>query len=202
MSSPVVPQEVLVGQDVVVRVPRFNGRRGGRRPVAPTDRSADRAERSRRLLNVTLAALALLISAPLMLVIAAAIKLTSRGPVFYTQMRVGVDRRRSAPDPLMNGRRRHDYGGKPFRICKFRTMRTADRDAPEVWAKPNDPRVTAVGRVLRGFGLDELPQLINVLKGDMNLVGPRPEQPAIFAELRAQVEHYHERQQVLPGITG
>jgi lipopolysaccharide/colanic/teichoic acid biosynthesis glycosyltransferase len=71
-----------------------------------------------------------------------------------------------------------------------------------VWAKPDDPRVTPVGRILRKYRLDELPQLVNVLRGDMNIVGPRPEQPRIFAELREQIPHYQRRQYVRPGITG
>ena len=92
-------------------------------------------------------------------------------------------------------------GGKPFTIYKFRTM-YEDGDAPQVWATPGDPRVTPIGRVLRKYRLDELPQLFNVLKGDMNVVGPRPEQPEIFADLRQEVSGYSYRQRVLPGITG
>jgi len=72
----------------------------------------------------------------------------------------------------------------------------------QVWARPNDPRVTAIGRLLRLYRLDELPQLLNVLRGDMDVVGPRPEQPAIFARLRLQIDRYQERQRVRPGITG
>jgi len=74
--------------------------------------------------------------------------------------------------------------------------------ARQVWASREDPRVTPIGRILRKYRLDELPQLINVLKGDMNIVGPRPEQPAIFATLREQIDQYTHRQKVLPGITG
>jgi len=74
--------------------------------------------------------------------------------------------------------------------------------SPQVWATRNDPRVTPLGRVLRQYRLDELPQLFNVLRGEMNVVGPRPEQPAIFARLREQIPHYQERQRVRPGITG
>ncbi len=88
-------------------------------------------------------------------------------------------------------------------IYKFRTMRHTNGDAAaEVWASPDDPRVTRLGRVLRKYRLDELPQLVNVVRGEMNLVGPRPEQPAIFAEMRNRIPGYRQRQQVLPGITG
>ncbi len=156
-----------------------------------------------RALNVAVAALGLVISAPLMAAIAVAIKLTSRGPVIYSQMRVGIDRR--TPGEAGNSRRQHDAGGKPFRIFKFRTMAPAARGpqtAAEVWAQPDDPRVTPLGRILRSYRLDELPQLVNVLRGDMNVVGPRPEQPTIFARLRQQIERYEERQRVRPGITG
>lgn len=156
---------------------------------------------SLRLLNLSVAAIGLLLAAPLMLVIAIAIKLTSPGPVFFTQIRVGIDRRRGKRSPSGH-RRTIDYGGRLFKLYKFRTMvPDADR-AGAVWASPDDPRVTPIGRILRAYRLDELPQLINVLKGDMNIVGPRPEQPAIFMRLRDQIERYSERQHVLPGITG
>ncbi|MDH3457213.1 MAG: sugar transferase [Gemmatimonadota bacterium] len=159
-------------------------------------------DRIRRGLNVAVAAFGLMVVGPVMLVIAAFIRLTSKGPVIYSQTRVGIDRRahRNAPE---NCRRQSNAGGRPFTIYKFRTMRTSNGDGDaQVWASPEDPRVTPVGRVLRKYRLDELPQLINVLRGDMNVVGPRPEQPAIFAQLRNSVDRYHRRQQVLPGITG
>jgi len=157
-----------------------------------------RRERARRRLNVVVAAIGLVVTAPLMLFIALAIKLTSRGPVFYRQTRIGIDRRRHFGG---NHRRETDFGGQPFSIYKFRTMEQRPADL-ERWATPEDPRVTAVGRVLRKYRLDELPQLINVLNGDMNVVGPRPEQPAIFATLREQIAPYRIRQRVRPGITG
>lgn len=154
-----------------------------------------------RGLNLVAAVTSLVISAPLMLVIAAVIKLTSRGPIFYTQTRIGLDRR-TPGDHDPGGRRRVDQGGRPFRIFKFRTM-TVDSDrSGQVWATPDDPRVTRIGRVLRRYRLDELPQLFNVLRGDMNLVGPRPEQPDLFVQLRDKVERYQERQRTPPGITG
>jgi len=162
-----------------------------------------RPEGARRALNIAAAAVGIVLATPLMACIAVLLKLTSAGPVLYSQTRVGLDRR--APRvPLGNGRRYKDYGGRPFTIYKFRTMHVSRRDDADrqVWARPDDPRVTRIGRVLRKYRLDELPQLFNVLRGDMNVVGPRPEQPKIFADLRQQIEGYDQRQRVRPGITG
>ncbi len=157
-------------------------------------------ERSRRLLNVLVAAALLILLAPVILIVAILVRLSGPGPIIYRQRRVGVDRRR--PGSGGNWRRSVDYGGRLFTIYKFRTMRAdADRYG-QVWATPDDDRVTPVGRFLRKYRLDELPQLVNVLKGDMNVVGPRPEQPEIFASLRDRVPGYQRRQRVLPGITG
>ena len=155
----------------------------------------------RRALNLVAALIGLVLALPVMAIIALAIKLTSPGPVIYAQLRVGVDRRNPFL-PVGDWRRSVDHGGKLFRLYKFRTM-VADSDrAGQVWATPDDPRVTAVGSLLRKYRLDELPQLWNVLKGDMNVVGPRPEQPQIFSELRSTVQAYDVRQRVLPGVTG
>jgi lipopolysaccharide/colanic/teichoic acid biosynthesis glycosyltransferase len=171
-----------------------------------------------------------------MLVIALLIKLSSPGPVLYTQPRVGLNRRRPenrerverrqvdhGGRPLtmykfrsrligLNRRqpgeyrwaerRMTDYGGRPFTIYKFRSMRAESGPTLQVWARPNDDRVTPLGRLLRAYRIDELPQLYNVLKGDMNVVGPRPEQPLIFMSLRETIDDYPLRQWVLPGITG
>jgi lipopolysaccharide/colanic/teichoic acid biosynthesis glycosyltransferase len=164
-------------------------------------RARDREQPRRRVLNVAVAAVGLVLAAPLMLVIAALIKLTSRGPVLFTQTRVGLDRR-ALSNAGGNTRRHTDVGGRPFTMYKFRTMRPADPRDAQVWAQPDDARVTRIGRVLRKFRLDELPQLFNVLRGDMNIVGPRPEQPTIFVYLREQIEGYQRRQRVRPGITG
>jgi len=155
----------------------------------------------RRILNVVIATLALVLALPLMVAIAVLIKLTSRGPVLFTQPRVGLDRR-ALGNAGGNARRHADHGGQTFTMYKFRTMRVNGRATQEVWAQRDDPRVTAVGGVLRKLRLDELPQFWNVLVGDMNVVGPRPEQPAIFASLCEQISEYSERQRVLPGITG
>lgn len=162
------------------------------------------ADRVRRGLNLLVGAVGILLTWPLMVLIAVAVKLSSPGPVLFTQLRVGVDRRSGTSPVPMNGgnQRRRNLGGRPFRIYKFRTMTVQAPDAGQVWAARDDPRVTGVGRILRRFRLDELPQLFNVVLGDMNVVGPRPEQPEIFRNLRASLPDYSRRQQVLPGITG
>jgi lipopolysaccharide/colanic/teichoic acid biosynthesis glycosyltransferase len=158
-------------------------------------------DEGRRLLNVVIAMLGLVVALPVLVVIAVLIKVTSPGPVLFTQERIGLDRR-ALGKPTGNSRRHSDYGGRTFVMYKFRTMRVNGGSAPQVWAQRDDPRVTTVGRVLRKLRLDESPQLWNVLMGDMNIVGPRPEQPAIFARLREQIQEYQGRQRVLPGITG
>jgi len=155
-----------------------------------------------RALNFVVAMVGIIVTAPLMLLVALAVRLSSPGPVLYTQPRVGIDRRHGTPPPEVASRRKVDLGGRLFTIYKFRTMRMEDGPARQVWASLDDPRITPVGRFLRKSRLDELPQLFNVLRGDMNVVGPRPEQPRIFQELRQQVDGYQLRQQVLPGITG
>jgi lipopolysaccharide/colanic/teichoic acid biosynthesis glycosyltransferase len=172
-----------------------------REVIAATVEESSLRERARRFLNVAVALVGLIVSLPLTILIGVLIKLTSPGPILYTQARVGVDRRHPG-DAVPDGRRVVDYGGCLFRIYKFRTMYVSPNDAPQRWATKDDPRVTPVGRVLRKYRLDELPQLYNVLRGDMNLVGPRPEQPRIFAVLRDQIPHYELRQRVLPGMTG
>jgi lipopolysaccharide/colanic/teichoic acid biosynthesis glycosyltransferase len=155
-----------------------------------------------RAMNVIIAFVALFVALPLLLLIAVAIKLSSRGPVLYTQERIGLDRR--TPDSDAGNRRRtRDLGGRPFTIYKFRTMRVdAESVTGAVWATQNDPRITPVGRFLRQYRLDEIPQLLNVMRGEMNIVGPRPERPTIFAELRGHITEYPLRQRAKPGITG
>jgi lipopolysaccharide/colanic/teichoic acid biosynthesis glycosyltransferase len=155
-----------------------------------------------RVMNVIIAGLALFIALPLLLMIAVAIKLTSRGSVLYTQERIGLDRRTPGKD-TGHPRRTRDLGGRPFTIYKFRTMRVdAEHATGAVWATQNDPRITPVGRFLRQYRLDEIPQLLNVMRGEMNIVGPRPERPTIFAELREHIAEYPLRQRAKPGITG
>lgn len=162
---------------------------------------AERSERLSRVVNVAVAFIALIVMLPIMALVALAVRLTSKGPVFYSQVRVGVDRRFRSTSSY--DRRGYDHGGRLFKMYKFRTMRVdAEADGKAVWAQQKDPRVTSIGRFLRKTRLDELPQLYNVLRGDMNIVGPRPERPSIFAKLREDIPHYHQRQRVKPGITG
>lgn len=178
-----------------------------------------RYQRIERVINIVIAALLLVVAAPLMLFIVVAIKLTSRGPVLYRQPRVGLDRRgvrlhsRRRGDirwhlwarflALHDDLRAQDLGGEIFMIYKFRSMcEAAESETGAVWATKNDPRSTSIGCFLRKYRLDELPQLFNVLKGDMNIVGPRPERPSIFARLSEEIEDYQLRQRAKPGITG
>jgi len=134
--------------------------------------------------NLALASVCVLLSLPLMLLTALAVRLTSSGPILYRQRRTGMD-------------------GEAFTVYKFRSM-TVDAEAKTgaVWAARNDPRVTRVGRVIRKIRFDELPQLFNVLKGEMSLVGPRPERPEFVDSLVEQIPYYRHRHAVKPGITG
>lgn len=171
------------------------------RPVRVAVRRPAQHDRHRRLLNVLVAMLGLVLVLPVLLMIAVAVKSTSPGRVFYSQRRVGLDRRVSPARSMHSCRRREDHGGRIFTIFKFRTMIVHD-PAGEVWARADDPRITVLGAILRKYRLDELPQLANVLLGDMNIVGPRPEQPAIFQRLKGEIVDYGVRQRILPGITG
>lgn len=158
-----------------------------------------------RVVDAGLAGLALAVLSPLILIIAIAIKLDTKGPVLYRQLRIGLDRRGGRGDAEGDGfsRRTADLGGRPFTIYKFRTMHVdAERETGPVWSSPDDERVTGVGRLLRRYRLDEIPQFLNVLRGDMAIVGPRPERPSFVHTLRDQVEGYLLRQRVRPGITG
>jgi lipopolysaccharide/colanic/teichoic acid biosynthesis glycosyltransferase len=138
-----------------------------------------------------------------MLVFAVLVKLTSPGPIFYTQPRIGIDRRRSSDGSRMYDRRTRDLGGLPFMIYKFRTMYVgAETRHRAMWATKEDARTTPVGRLMRTLRVDELPQLFNVINGDMNIVGPRPERPSIFSRLRLDIADYTLRQRTKPGITG
>lgn len=161
-----------------------------------------RSERVTRVFNVVIATLMLIVAFPVMVIAAIAVRMSSKGPIFYMQERVGLDRR-WARTRALNERRRENLGGAPFTIYKFRSMRVdAEVNGQAVWAKKDDDRVTKVGKILRASRIDELPQLLNVIRGDMNIVGPRPERPSIFVRLREQIPEYPVRQRVRPGITG
>mgnify|MGYP001770821307 CR=1 FL=1 len=139
---------------------------------------------AKRVFDVVFAALALLISFPFLLIAAVAIKLSSPGPIIYKQERVGKD-------------------GKRFYIFKLRTMiRDAEKSTGPVLASKEDPRITAVGRILRATKLDEVPQFLNVLLGQMSVVGPRPERPNFVEEYKERIPYYDERHRIKPGITG
>ena len=139
---------------------------------------------SKRGVDISLAGIGLLLALPIMLVVSVLIKLTSPGPVIYRQPRVGKD-------------------GKIFTINKFRSMRQdAERQTGAVWAVKGDPRVTPVGRFLRRSRIDEIPQLWNVLIGDMSFIGPRPERPEFVTELTRQIPFYGQRHVVRPGLSG
>ncbi|MDD2877128.1 MAG: sugar transferase [Acidiphilium sp.] len=137
-----------------------------------------------RVADIVLSLTIILITAPVLLVTALLIKLDSPGPVFYRQTRVGLFE-------------------NPFEIIKFRTMRVdAEAAGTPVWATRRDPRVTRIGIILRLLRIDELPQLLNVLKGEMSVIGPRPERPHFVDNLAAQIPHYRDRSVAKPGITG
>lgn len=162
----------------------------------------DAYDRMQWAFNAAVALVALILLSPVMLVIAVAIKLDSPGPVLYRQLRVGLDRR-GLDRRGDGGRRTVDIGGRPFMLYKFRTMQVdAEAETGPTWSSSDDQRVTRVGRFLRRHRLDELPQLWNVVKGEMSVVGPRPERPSLVSYLREEVDGYPLRQKVLPGITG
>jgi exopolysaccharide biosynthesis polyprenyl glycosylphosphotransferase len=139
---------------------------------------------AKRSLDLISSLSVVLLTLPLWIIIAVIIKLNSRGPILYKQIRVGKD-------------------GKHFKMFKFRSMRTdAEKHTGPVWAGKNDPRVTKVGRFLRKTHLDEMPQFLNVIKGDMSLVGPRPERPFFVEKLSKEIPLYKHRHRVKPGITG
>jgi sugar transferase (PEP-CTERM system associated) len=139
---------------------------------------------AKRVFDVSLALVGLIVSLPVMGLVAAAVKLTSEGPVLYRQERVGLN-------------------GRVFTVLKMRTMRQdAEAATGPVWSQRNDGRVTTIGRFLRRTRLDELPQLWNVLRGEMSFVGPRPERPSFVEQLTAQIPFYGQRHVVKPGLTG
>ena len=158
----------------------------------------------KRSLDILAATFGILLIFPVCILVAVAVKLDSPGPIFYAQERVGINRRRRRnATPLAKERRKADCFGRPFRIYKFRSMITdAERTTGPVWASACDSRITRIGKFLRRSRLDETPQLWNVLRGDMSLVGPRPERPVFVHSLVESLPEYPKRYQALPGITG
>ena len=138
----------------------------------------------KRALDIVGASVLLIVLGPVLLFFAALVRLTSKGPAFFKQIRVGE-------------------GGKLFNIFKLRTMRTgAEKASGPVWARKRDNRITKLGSFLRKAHIDEFPQLINVLRGEMSLVGPRPERPFFVNRFRHEIPNYEQRLAVKPGITG
>lgn len=172
--------------DPVLRLLTDPRRTGTRPSPLPVRRPAAlrRTLALKRAFDYALATGLLVLSAPVVMACAVLVRLTSRGPAFYSQQRVG-------------------QFGRVFTIYKLRTMyHQCERLSGPRWCVPGDPRVTPVGRVLRALHVDELPQLVNVLAGQMSLIGPRPERPEIAAQLARTIEDYNARSAVLPGITG
>ncbi len=150
----------------------------------PGLRNGPRGAVFRRLFDIVFSLLLLALTAPLLLITAIAIKLESPGPIFYRQTRIG-------------------FLGRLFEIIKFRSMRCdAEKPGEAIWACCHDPRITSVGRIIRLFRIDELPQLINVLRGEMSVIGPRPERPEFVKILAEQIDLYTLRHSLKPGITG
>ena len=138
----------------------------------------------KRIVDIVGALFAIVLASPFMLAAAVGVKVTSRGPLIFKQERVGLH-------------------NKPFQMYKFRSMEVQnDADEKKGWTTKNDPRVTKVGRLLRSTSIDELPQLFNVLKGDMSLIGPRPERPLFVEKFKEEIPRYMIKHQVRPGITG
>jgi exopolysaccharide biosynthesis polyprenyl glycosylphosphotransferase len=138
---------------------------------------------AKRIMDLLVAGFGLVFAAPLLLLVSILIKLETPGPVFYIQERVGKD-------------------GRLFNITKFRSMKTDAEEAGPQWAGKIDNRVTKVGRILRKTRIDEIPQLLNVLKGEMSMVGPRPERPCFTLQFSKEVPGFMERLRVKPGVTG
>lgn len=173
----------------------------------------------KRITDIFVSATMLVLLAPVMLLVALAVRLTSRGPIIFSQTRVGLNLRQKKRDRRQSGAnsaslpgverrgtgidRRRDSGyGKPFTLYKFRTMKVDAEKNGAQFAVKGDPRVTSIGRFLRKTRLDELPQLWNVLRGEMSLVGPRPERPEFIDKLQAEIPNYINRLGLKPGLTG
>ncbi|UCF05317.1 MAG: sugar transferase [bacterium] len=167
----------------------------------------------KRAFDIVFGSIALVLLSPVLAIAAILIKMESRGPVMFVQERIGINRRRraerrevavSVPEERRKRRerRRNIHPGKPFKIYKLRTMRIdAEMDGP-VLAQEDDPRITCIGRIMRKSRVDEIPQFINVIKGDMSIVGPRPERSFFINVVRKELPEFILRLMVKPGITG
>ncbi|MBN2185708.1 MAG: sugar transferase [Candidatus Krumholzibacteriota bacterium] len=167
----------------------------------------------KRIFDIVFSLLAMLLLAPVLILAALIIKLESRGPVFYKQERIGINMRRSDRRGSYNSgaeverraasdRRKNTHAGRPFSIYKLRTMCVqAENSGPEL-ARNNDPRITRAGRLLRKMRIDEIPQFINVIKGEMSVIGPRPERSFFINRIKQEVPEFTLRHMVKPGITG
>jgi lipopolysaccharide/colanic/teichoic acid biosynthesis glycosyltransferase len=167
----------------------------------------------KRLLDIVISIIGIVLVSPLMVAAFIAVKLSSPGPTLFHQERVGIDRRaidrrRRSLQPAGTDRRRLERRqtsgyGKPFRIFKFRTMVVdAEKNGQPMLARKGDPRITPIGAVMRKTRIDELPQFFNVLKGDMSIVGPRPERAYYINEMRKDIPNFQLRNRAKPGITG
>jgi len=172
------PADVLAGRMMFNHLYGFPMIRILAEPIPPWEKNV------KRIIDIIVGLMVIILLLPFLLIIAAAIKLSSNGPVFYIQERVG-------------------FRGRVFKLYKFRSMvENAEQHSGPVWADKNDVRITYVGRILRRLRLDELPQMYNVLKGDMSLVGPRPERSFFVEKLKKKIPYYPLRLKVKPGITG
>jgi lipopolysaccharide/colanic/teichoic acid biosynthesis glycosyltransferase len=200
------------------RAPAISASRGNPPEPSPIfdespETAADRIRSAAtRTFDVIASLAALTALAPLFLIITVAIRSTSPGPTFYRQTRVGRNLRGRSrrPDSVASGpqdRRKKDRRssfahGRHFQIYKFRTMVVNAEEYGPQWSRPDDPRITPVGRFLRKARLDETPQFYNVLRGDMSILGPRPERPYFVKQFVESIPNYSERLRVRPGITG
>lgn len=151
--------------------------------AAQAERAGFYLRRGKRALDIALALAGVVLCSPLMLLAAAGVRLGSRGPVIFKQERLGL-------------------GGKAFVIYKFRSMRIDAENAGPAWARKNDSRVTRFGRFLRKYHIDELPQFVNILRGDMSMVGPRPERAFFYERFEREIPEFTDRLAVKPGLTG
>ncbi|MFC2061069.1 sugar transferase [Elusimicrobiota bacterium] len=166
--------------------------------------SRKRYEKFRKFIDIVFSSMVIVITLPISIIIAILIKTESPGPVIYKQKRVGLNRRKKRGNRSYQGdRRKANRFGNLFYMYKFRTMyNDAESKSGAVWANVNDNRITKIGKFLRLSRLDELPQFFNVLKGDMSIIGPRPERPEFVRDLNKSICSYYLRYRIKPGITG